>query len=122
MPVKRESNSKLIEARIVVGENIINRMETINIEVANKLLKIRDVKANVKNISAEIISNSVIIKGFLESQVFYYDREKNTQKEVKETGFNYIVDIPGVEQGMDTMLEPTIKHILSKVDSNNNIV
>ncbi|MFW5981639.1 MAG: DUF3794 domain-containing protein [Halanaerobiaceae bacterium] len=121
MPVKRESNSKLIEARIVVGENIINRMETINIEVANKLLKIRDVKANVKNISAEIISNSVIIKGFLESQVFYYDREKNTQKEVKETGFNYIVDIPGVDQGMDTILEPTIKHILSKVDSNNNI-
>ncbi|MEJ6950636.1 DUF3794 domain-containing protein [Natronospora cellulosivora (SeqCode)] len=121
MPVKQEKNSKLIEAQIVVGENIINRMEVITFTIEKEIENLRDVKVSVKNIKWEIIPNSVILNGNIEIQLFYLDTQKKIHKEYKEMTFNYVVDIPGADTGMEVLVEPTVEQILSAFTSESSL-
>ncbi|MFW6389512.1 MAG: DUF3794 domain-containing protein [Halanaerobiales bacterium] len=121
--LKREKGGKnmadtdidMIKAAVVRGENVIEKINISTISLRQKAVALKDTKVYIDAIEAEVIKDKVIIQGILHTDVFYVGEDNRVYHQSKNNYFNYLVDIPGAETGMNVLVEPTFEYINSHI-------
>src|SRR5690554_4846678 len=116
--LEKDEKMELIKAPVVIGENVIHRMMVSDIELDLPAISIRDTRAELNKLLVEIIKDRVLLEGILHIKVYYIGEDNIIHQQEEENSFNYFIDIPGAEPGMDIMLEPTVENIVSSFFDN----
>lgn len=113
---------ELIKTPVVIGENVIQRMEVTDLSLDTSAIKIRDINATVTNLDTDVIDNKVIIQGTIHKQIFFVGTDDIIHHQAEDINFSYFVDVPGAEPGMDVLVEPTIEHIVTRLIMDGTIL
>jgi len=111
--LKKNECLEMIKTPVVIGENVIQRMEVSDLTLAIPAIKVRDINAEVTNLVSDVIDDKVIIQGILHKQIFYVGTDNIVHHQSEDVSFSTFLDIPGAEPGMNVLVEPTIEHIIS---------
>lgn len=106
---------ELIKTPVVVGENVIQRMEVTDLTLDMTAVKVRDILATIVNLDTDVIEDKVIIQGTIHKQIFYVGTDNIIHHQAEDVSFSYFVEIPGAEPGMDVFIEPTVEHVVSQL-------
>jgi len=113
---------ELIKTPVVVGENVVQRMEVTDLTLDMPAIKVRDINAVVSDIQTDVIEDKVIIQGIIHKQIFYVGTDDIIHHQAEDIGFSTFIDIPGAEPGMEVLIEPTIEHIVTKLVADGTIL
>lgn len=113
---------ELIKTPVVIGENVIQRMEVTDLSLDISAIKIRDINATITNLDTDVIDNKVIIQGIIHKQIFFVGTDDIIHHQAEDIDFSYFIDVPGAEPGMDVLVEPTIEHIVTKLIMDGTIL
>ncbi|HEX3009732.1 MAG TPA: DUF3794 domain-containing protein [Bacteroidales bacterium] len=102
----------LIRAEVVIGENtkqlLLERNVTLNIPA----IKVRNINAEVRELTADVIADKVVIQGILHKQIFFVGEDNIVHHQAEDIAFSTFVDVPGAEPGMNVQLTPIIETII----------
>jgi hypothetical protein len=123
MPEIQQVNGiEFIKTPVVIGENVIQRMQVNDLPLDMTAIKIRDIDARITELVTDVITDKVIIQGVVHKQIFYVGEDNVVHHQAEDIEFSYFVDIPGAEPGMDVLIEPTIEHIAFDLILDGNVV
>ncbi len=111
--VKVEFITDLLKVEQVVGENAAQTSVIRDITLPGRVRKIADVDATIRDVTARVIENKVIVEGIIHKQIFYVDEDTDQLKEftVTDEKFIHFVDIPGAMPGMNVQVHTRIEFI-----------
>lgn len=113
--VQQVGGLELIKTPVVIGENVVQRMEVTDLDLDMAAIKVRDINASIINIQTDVIEDKVIIQGTIHKQIFYVGTDDIIHHQSEEIDFSTFVDVPGAEPGMDVLVKPTIEHVAAKL-------
>lgn len=113
--LQQDGGLELIKTPVVIGENVIQRMEVTDLSLELPAIKVRDINATIIDLETDVITDKVIIQGTIHKQIFYVGADNIIHHQTEEIDFSYFIDIPGAEPGMDVLIEPTIEHVVSRL-------
>lgn len=113
---------EIIEAPVVIGENVIQKMKVSSLTLDIPAIKIKDIDVSLRNIETEVIENKVIIQGMIHKEIFYIGNDHIFHHQTEDTQLSTFIDIPGAAAGMDVVLEPGIEHVSGKLLAGGNVV
>lgn len=120
--IQQVGGLELIKAPVVIGENVVQRMEVTDLTLDMPAIKVRDVNASVRDIQTDVIEDKVIIQGIIHKQIFYVGTDDIIHHQSEDIVFSTFVDVPGAEPGMDILLEPSIEHVIAKLIADGSIL
>lgn len=101
----------LVKAEVVVGENTRQVMVENNFTLAVAAIKVRDIQASVRDVTAMIIPNKVIIQGIVHKQIFFVDVDNRVRHQAEDVPFSTFVDVPGAGSSMNVQVRPVVEHV-----------
>lgn len=102
----------LVRAEVVIGEATKQLLVENNFVLSQAAIKIRNITAEIQQLTAEIIVDKVIIQGVLHKQIFFVGEDNIVHHQSEDIPFSTFVDIFGAEPGMNAQVHPTIETIL----------
>jgi hypothetical protein len=84
-------------------------LQQIELEVPAK--KIKNINAEVRDITYDIITDKIIIQGVIHKQIFYVGVDDVVYHQAEEMPFSTFIDVQGAEPGMEAQIHPQIEHI-----------
>ena len=120
--VQQVEGLELIKTPVVVGENVIQRMEVTDLLLDMPAIKVRDINAEIRDIQTDVIDDKVIIQGTIHKQIFYVGTDDIIHHQSEDIAFSTFIDVPGAEPGMDVLVEPTIEHTLARLLADGTIL
>ncbi|MDW7674774.1 MAG: DUF3794 domain-containing protein [Bacillota bacterium] len=112
--------------RLLKVENVIGEMAT-QITVVNdvtfpeRVKKIWDVIADIRDVTYQVIPDKVIVEGVVHKQIFWVQEGTNEVFEkTVEDSFVAHVDIPGARPGMNAQVESRVEFVTHDPVSNNH--
>ncbi|SHM45815.1 protein of unknown function [Caldanaerovirga acetigignens] len=85
---------------VLVGQPVTHRHKVESrVLLENEASKVREIKANVSEISAIIVKNKVIIQGVLHKQIYYVGIDGVNRHQAEEVPFSTFVDYEGAMPG-----------------------
>lgn len=120
--VQQVEGLELIKTPVVVGENVIQKMEVTDLVLDMPAIKVRDINATVRDIQTDVIDDKVIIQGTIQKQIFYVGTDDIIHHQSEDIEFSTFIDVPGAEPGMDVLVEPTIEHVVAKLIADGAIL
>jgi nucleoid-associated protein YgaU len=111
--VKPEFITDLLKVEQVVGENAAQTSVVREITLPGKIRKITDVDATIRNVTARVIENKVIVEGIIHKQIFFVDDNTGQLREqtVPDEKFVHFVDVPGAVPGMNVQVHTRIEFV-----------
>ena len=106
---------ELIKTPVVIGENVIQRMEVSDLPLDMTAIKIKEITTNIRDLVTDVIQDKVLIQGTLHKQIFYVGIDNIIHHQMENISFSHFIDIPGAEPGMDVLIEPEVEHVVSKL-------
>ena len=106
---------ELIKTPVVIGENVIQRMEVSDLPLDMAAIKIKEITTNIRDLVTDVIQDKVLIQGTLHKQIFYVGIDNIIHHQMENISFSHFIDIPGAEPGMDVLIEPEVEHVFSKL-------
>ncbi len=120
--VQQVEGLELIKTPVVIGENVIQKMEVTDLELDMPAIKVRDINATIRDIQTDVIEDKVIIQGTIHKQIFYVGTDDIIHHQSEDIEFSTFIDVPGAEAGMDVLVEPTIEHVVAKLIADGAIL
>ncbi len=77
--------------------------------------KIKEIRADVRDIKIDIIMDKVIIQGVVHKQIFFVDLEGVVRHFPEDVKFSTFIDIPGALPGMQAQVDVIIEHIKAEL-------
>ena len=110
---KVEFVTDLLKVEQVVGENAAQTSIIRDIALPGRVRKITEVDAEIKEVTAKVIENKVVVEGIIHKQIFYVDEDTDQMKEftVKDEKFVHFVDVPGAMPGMNKQIHTRIEFV-----------
>jgi len=105
----------LIRAEVVIGENTKQLLIERNVTLDLAAIKVRNINASVRDVSADVIVDKVVIQGTLHKQIFYVAEDNIVHHQAEDIPFSTFVDIPGAEPGMNVQIESVIETVIFKL-------
>ena len=102
----------LVRAEVVIGEATKQLLIESNITLSQPALKIRNITAEIRDLTTELIPDKVIIQGLLHKQIFFVGEDNIVHHQTEEAPFSTFVDVFGAEPGMNIQIHPTVETIL----------
>lgn len=102
----------LVRAEVVIGEATKQLLVETNVTLAKPAIKIRNITAEIRDLTSELIMDKVIIQGLLHKQVFFVGEDNIVHHQTEEVPFSTFVDVFGAEPGMNVQIHPTVETIL----------
>lgn len=102
----------LVRAEVVIGEATKQLLIESNITLSQPALKIRNITAEIRDLTTELIPDKVIIQGLLHKQIFFVGEDNIVHHQTEEAPFSTFVDVFGAEPGMNVQIHPTVETIL----------
>lgn len=119
-----------VQINLLLGPGALLKLETVVGENTNQILvenlftlpittvKIREIIAQIHNLTTEVINDKVIIQGILHKQIFFIGTDNLEHHQAENIPFSTFVDIIGTTTGMNVHVNPRIETILFElVDS-----
>lgn len=113
---------ELVKVPVVIGENTTQQMLVTDLCLNYTAIKVRDIDACVRDLTATVISDKVIVQGILHKQIFFVDVKNVVRHQHENIPFSFFVDVPGAEPGMDVQIHPIIEHIKTELLMNNTVL
>ncbi len=120
--INQTNQIELVKIPVVVGENTTQQMLVTDLALDYPALKVRNVDACIRDLTATVINNKVIVQGILHKQIFYVDLNNVVRHQPEDIPFSFFVDIPGAEPGMDVQIHPEIEHIKTELIKDCTII
>ncbi|NLY89122.1 MAG: DUF3794 domain-containing protein, partial [Firmicutes bacterium] len=102
----------LVRAEVVIGEATKQLLIESNLTLSQPALKIRNITAEIRDLTTELIPDKVIIQGLLHKQIFFVGEDNIVHHQTEEAPFSTFVDVFGAEPGMNIQIHPTVETIL----------
>ncbi|AZR74518.1 hypothetical protein BBF96_14665 [Anoxybacter fermentans] len=94
---------------------IVNREEVGGVTLPVPAEKIKDVRAEIRNVEIDVIRDKVIIQGIVHKQIFFVDFDGIVRHFSEDVIFSTFIDIPGALPEMETQVEIVIEHIKTEL-------
>ena len=101
-----------IKAQVVIGENTRQVLLENVLDLGANALKVREIRAEVKDICCDVICDKVIVQGIIHKQIFFVGEDNMVYHRSEDVPFSTFLDIPGAEPGMNCHVEVCIEHIV----------
>lgn len=85
-----------------------------------RALKIKNIRADVTNVSVEIIPDKVIVQGTIAKQVFFVAEDDIVHHFPEEMRFSALVEVPGARPGMLAQVHPSIFNVIAFLSPDGN--
>jgi spore coat assembly protein SafA len=102
--VKKE----LLKVDSVVGEDTEAFTLTPTATLGVTARKIFRIIPSVRNVTAEVKENTVIVKGVIHKQIFFVNEEEEVEHVSEDVPFTRAVSIPGARPGMDVQVRVSV--------------
>lgn len=105
---------------IADGEKqVIKNNELVLNQTAEKVTEIR---AEVRDLETEVITDKVIIQGTIHKQIFYINEENEAVHQAEDIPFSTYIDIIGAEPGMNLFVRPEIEFIDFNLEEDGEVL
>lgn len=102
----------------VRGENTVQEVNENTIPLNVAALKVTDVTARIEVAETEVISDKVVIQGYVRRQIFYVGRDDDLEHhQAEDEAFSTFVDMPGVGPGMSVQVNPRVEEVIHELSS-----
>lgn len=85
-------------------------------------IKIREIRAEVRDITTEVIPDKVIIQGILHKQIFFVGTDDLVHHQPEDIPFSTFIDLPGAEPGMKVQVNVVVEHITFSLINGGTVV
>lgn len=109
----------LLNLEQVVNEGEDQLMETNSIQLPFPAVKVREIQAEVQDVTTVILANKLVIQGVIHKQLFYIDEDDIERHQAEDVSFSHFLDLPGISPGMIVQLTPTIEHVVADLLPDN---
>lgn len=94
---------------IVSGDKQIITENTITL--SQPALKIEEIRGEIIDLSAEIITDKVLINGTIHKQIFFINMDNSALHQSEDVFFELSIDLPGAQPGMDIFVDGEVENI-----------
>ena len=84
--------------------------------------KIKEIRAEVRNLQVEVIRDKVIIQGILHKQIFFVDLNGVVRHIPEDVPFSTFIDVPNALPGMHAQVDVVIEHIKAELAADRRTV
>lgn len=84
--------------------------------------KIKEIRAEIRDLTVEVIRDKVIIQGILHKQIFFVDLNGVVRHIPEDVPFSTFIDVPGALPGMQAQVKVVIEHIKAELVANGRAV
>lgn len=105
----------LFKVEQVIGEGQEQLLKESLVELDRPAIKVREIVGDVRNVSAQVIPDKVIIQGILHKQIFFIGTDNIERHQMEEIPFSLFIDIPGAAPGLNANVKILIEQILFKL-------
>ncbi|MEW5867274.1 MAG: DUF3794 domain-containing protein, partial [Bacillota bacterium] len=85
-----------------------------------RAIKIKEIRADVRGITVEVIPNKVIVQGIVAKQVFFVGEDNIVHHFPEQVRFSALIDVPGAQPGMLVQVHPRIFNIVAVLSPDGN--
>ena len=104
--------SPLFKTEVVIGENTKQVLIERNVILAIPAIKIRNIIAEVREITTDVIADKVVVQGVLHKQIFFVGEDNIVHHQAEDVHFSTFVDVPGADPGMNVEIQPIIDTVI----------
>lgn len=104
-------NGPLIKVEAVVNEGTSQTMVESCVTLPEPAVKVSDLIAKVRDITAEVIEDKVLVQGTVHKQIFFVDAAGVERHIPEDAQFGVFVDVPGARPGMNVEVTSEIEHV-----------
>lgn len=105
------SNMPLIQAQVLIGEGSIQNMLESTVTLNLPAVKVKEIRAQVQELRADVIEDKVIIQAVVHKQIFFIGTDAIVHHQAEDIPVSYYIDIPGAAPGMQVSVTPTVEHV-----------
>jgi hypothetical protein len=105
------STGSLYKVRRVVGENTIATVVETATELPTPAMKIRDIVANLRGVSSEVLTDQVVVRGSVIKEIFYVGPDGVERFFREVVPFVTTAQIMGARPGMDAQVHARIERV-----------
>ncbi|NLW55030.1 MAG: DUF3794 domain-containing protein, partial [Firmicutes bacterium] len=112
---------ELYKVQQVIGEGqkqILNESELV---LERPALKVREIVGDLRNITAQVIPDKVIVQGIIHKQIFYIGTDNIEYHQQEELNFSLFIDLPGALPGLNVHVRPLIETILFHLEDETTL-
>lgn len=115
--------TEAVQERVVIGQGPLFKVEEVinqadkqilnetTIELDRAAIKIREIIGEIRNITAQIIPDKVVVQGLLHKQIFYIGTDNIEYHQAEDVPFSLFVDLPGATPGLNSKVTVVIEKI-----------
>lgn len=85
-------------------------------------IKIRNIEAEIRDLTLEIIPDKVIIQGVIHKQIFFVGNDNIVHHQTDDMPFDTFVDVPGAAPGMAAQIDIDIEKVFAELNPEGTIV
>ncbi|MCK8824985.1 DUF3794 domain-containing protein [Fuchsiella alkaliacetigena] len=89
----------------------VKRAKLQQVELDVPAQKIRNITAEVRDITYEVIDDKVIVQGIVHKQIFYVGVDDVVYHRAEDMNFSTFIDVPGAEEGMEAQIQAVVEHV-----------
>lgn len=116
--------TEAVQERVVIGQGPLFKVEEVinqadkqilnetNVELDRPAIKIREIVGDVRNVTAQIIPDKVVVQGLLHKQIFYIGTDNIEYHQAEDVPFSLFIDLPGASPGLNSKVIVVIEKIL----------
>ncbi len=102
----------LVRAEVVIGEATRQILVETNVTLSQPAIKVRNITAEIRELTTELILDKVIIQGILHKQIFFVGEDNIVHHQSEEVPFSTFVEVPGAEPGHNVQIHPIIETVI----------
>jgi hypothetical protein len=107
---------RLQGAEVTVGERTARVNPVVRpTQLPMPAVKVRNITGEIRNVTAELIKDKVIVQGIIHKQIFFVGLDNIVRHFAEDLPFSTFIDLPGAEPGMNVQVQPRIEKILFRL-------
>lgn len=107
----------LFKVEELIGENTVQELSETLITLPVAALKVREIIAQVRELTTHVITDKVIVQGTIHKQIFFISNDDVERHQAEDIPFSLFLDIPGATPGDTVKVKPLIEAVFFKLES-----
>lgn len=102
----------LVRAEVVIGEATRQILVETNVTLNQPAIKVRNITAEIRELTTDLILDKVIIQGVLHKQIFFVGTDNIVHHQAEDVAFSTFVEVPGAEPGQNVQINTVIETVI----------